>query len=170
MIWTFTAVMSRMPALLLRRGALRLLKATIGPGVVLYSGVFVRSPWRLVIGRGTVVGHNCHLDARGSLSIGNHVNISSEANIWTNEHDPHSNDFAITGAPVRIGDHAWLGNRSIILPGVTIGRGAVVCSGAVVTRDVEELAIVGGVPARRIGTRRSTLDYSPGAFGKIWFV
>lgn len=170
LLWMFTAVMCRMPSQVLRVAALRLLKARIAPGIVLYGGVFVRSPWRLAIQQGTVIGHNCHLDARGSLSIGRHVNISGEVNIWTNEHNPHSDDFSITGAPVCIEDYVWLGNRSIILPGVTVGRGAVVCSGAVVTRDVEELAIVGGVPARRIGTRQSMLDYSPGAFGKIWFV
>ena len=170
LVWTFSAVLAAMPSLVVRRAALRLLGARLGPSVVLYGGVFARSPWRLAIGGGTVIGHACHLDARGGLTIGAHVNISSEVNIWTNEHDPHSSDFAITSAPVVIDDHAWLGNRAIVLPGVHIGQGAVVCSGAVVTRDVAAMQIVGGVPARTIGVRRSDLNYSPGAFGKIWFV
>ena len=170
LIWVFSAVMASMPSLVVRRLALTVLGARLGRPVILYAGVFARSPWRLAIGPGTVIGHACHLDARGGLTIGAHVNISSEVNIWTNEHDPHAADFAITAAPVVIDDHAWLGNRAIILPGVHIGRGAVVCSGAVVTGDVAAMAIVGGVPARQIGVRRSDLAYSPAAFGKIWFV
>lgn len=170
LVWLFSAAMAKMPSLVLRRAALRILGARLGRSVILYANVFARSPWRLAIGDGTVVGHACHLDARGTLTIGAQVNISSEVNIWTNEHDPHADDFAIVSAPVTIADHAWLGNRVIILPGVTVGRGAVVCSGAVVTRDVAPMSIVGGVPARQIGTRRSTLAYSPGEFGKIWFV
>jgi len=169
LMWVSLGMTSRFPSGWVRRNVLRLLRARIDPSVIVYSGVFVRNPWRLQVGRGTVIGHHCHLDARGGLHIGAHVNLSSEVNIWTNEHDPQSDDFAIVGAPVRVGDHAWLGNRCIILPGVSIGAGAVVCSGAVVTKDVPERAIVGGVPAHVIGQRRSSLSYSPAAFGKVWF-
>ena len=52
-----------------------------------------------------------------------------------------------------IGDRAWLGSRALVLPGVTIGEGAVVAAGAVVTSDVPAYAVVGGVPARAIGAR-----------------
>jgi len=63
--------------------------------------------------------------------------------------------------PVVIEDHVWIGMRAIILPGVRIGRGAVVAVGAVVTRDVEPLTVVAGVPARVIGSRDPRgLDYA----------
>jgi maltose O-acetyltransferase len=65
------------------------------------------------------------------------------------------------GGPVTIHDHAWISARAIILPCVTIGQGAVVAAGAVVTRDVPEYSIVGGVPAKPIGTRPKNLDYCP---------
>ena len=55
--------------------------------------------------------------------------------------------------PVAIGDDVWIGTRAIILPGVRIGRGAIVAAGAVVTRDVNEFDIVGGNPARVIRSR-----------------
>lgn len=62
-------------------------------------------------------------------------------------------------------DYVWIGARATIMPGVTIGRGAVIATGAVVTKDVPEMAIVAGIPARVIGQRRSalkyTLNYSP---------
>jgi acetyltransferase-like isoleucine patch superfamily enzyme len=98
-----------------------------------------------------------------------HVNISSEVNIWTEEHDMNSPGFEIVGEAVVVEDYAWLGNRSIILPGVRIGRGAVVCSGAVVTKDVPAGKVVGGVPARIIGERQGEMNYSPAKFGKLWF-
>jgi maltose O-acetyltransferase len=60
---------------------------------------------------------------------------------------------------VIIGDHVWIAYRAVILPGVTIGEGAVVAAGAVVTRDVEPFPIVAGVPAKKIGERNRNLDY-----------
>jgi maltose O-acetyltransferase len=60
---------------------------------------------------------------------------------------------------VVIEDHAWLGTRAMVLPGVTVGRGAVVAAGAVVTKDVPPYTIVGGVPARVIGQRTTDLRY-----------
>ena len=169
-IWLITAITSYLPWHWARVTFLRLLGARIGRPVVIYAGVMTRSPWRLSVGEGTVIGHGCHLDARGNLTIGKHVNISSEANFWTNEHDPQDPGFAITAAPVVVGDHAWIGNRAILLPGVTVGEGSVVCSGAVVTKDVPPFTIVGGVPARPIGQRQLNVLYSPAAFGKIWLV
>lgn len=61
-------------------------------------------------------------------------------------------DRPATGT-TRIGDDVWIGARAIVMRGVTIGQGAVIGAGAVVTRDVEPYAIMGGVPARRIGSR-----------------
>lgn len=169
-IWVSTAIVSYAPLHGLRVLFLRILKASIESPVIIYAGVFVRSPWKLSVGSGTVIGHGCHLDARGRLTIGSDVNISSEVNIWTNQHDHQSRDFRITEGHVRVGNRAWLGNRAIILPGVTIGEGAVVCSGAVVTKDVEPFTVVGGVPAKPISKRTQDLEYSPAAFGKIWFI
>ncbi len=54
-------------------------------------------------------------------------------------------------APVRIGDHVWIGTRAVVLKGVTIGDGAVIAAGAVVTADVPTGAVVAGVPARVVG-------------------
>ncbi len=60
-----------------------------------------------------------------------------------------------------IGDYAWLGPRCIILPGITVGEGAVVAAGAVVTKDVEPYVVVGGIPALKISDRPSSLSYNP---------
>lgn len=125
----------------------------------MYRGFEVRSPWKLTIGAGTIVGHNALLDARMGLTIGNNVNISNEVMIWTLHHDYNSTDFAQTGQAVIIEDYVWLCSRTVILPGVTIGKGAVVAAGAVVTRNVLPYTVVGGVPAKQIATRNKDLSY-----------
>jgi len=114
----------------------------------------------LVIGSPGVINSGCRLDCRGGIHIGNNVSISEEVCILTADHDPSTPEFKGRTRQVTIGDYVFIGTRAMILPGVTLGRGAVVAAGAVVTRDVAELQIVGGVPARTIGTRNSELSYS----------
>jgi maltose O-acetyltransferase len=75
------------------------------------------------------------------------------------DHDPQSRDFGGRGRPVIIMKYAYIATKALILPGVTVGEGAVVAAGAVVTRDVAPYTIVGGVPARPIGVRSRDLDY-----------
>jgi maltose O-acetyltransferase len=124
-------------------------------------GCEVRSPRKIAIGDNCVINRGVLLDGRGgSLTIGDNVDIAQESVIWTLGHDPHDDYHRDKPGPVTIGDYAWIGHRSIIMPGVTIGRGAVVAAGAVVTHDVPPMAIVGGVPAKVIGERRSKLLYT----------
>jgi len=139
--------------------------ADIASSAVLYGGFEVRSPRKLKIGANTVIGHRATLDARGGLTIGQNVNLSSEVMIWTAQHDYRDPGFGTMFKPVAINDHAWLGPRCIILPGVTIGAGAVIAAGAVVTKDVEPYTVVGGVPAQKIADRPKGLNYNPAASG-----
>ncbi len=108
----------------------------------------------------TSIGDHCFLDYRKSIIIGKNVNISSQVIILTGDHDPQDKHFKYRGRSVIIEDYVWLSTRSMILPGVTIGKGAVVAAGAVVTKDVPPYTIVGGVPARKIGDRNRDLDYN----------
>jgi|HubBroStandDraft_5_1064220.scaffolds.fasta_scaffold315333_1 acetyltransferase-like isoleucine patch superfamily enzyme len=136
--------------------------ATIGRDVVLKPGVEVLSPKSLTIGSHTNIGRYVHLDSRGGLTIGDNVNISDEVAIWTAEHDIQSPEFAMTKGPVVIGSRVWLCFRSIVLPGITLGEGCVVASGAVVTKDIPPFAVVAGVPAKVIGSRNNELTYQLG--------
>lgn len=115
---------------------------------------------QLVIGNHTVVNDRCRLDNRAGIEIGSNVSISSEVIIFTATHDYNSPSFAAIWRPVIINDYAWIGARAIIMPGVTIGEGAVIGAGSVVTRSVPSYAIASGSPATVKGERSRDLKYT----------
>lgn len=125
----------------------------IGPGAHIHTGTQFFDPKGVSIGKGTIIGQNAFLDGRARLKIGDFVDIASDVMIYNSEHDINSEDFRAIEQEVTIGDFCFIGPRAIILPGVRIGKGAVVAAGAVVTKNVDEFAIVGGVPAQVIGER-----------------
>ena len=126
----------------------------IGQGSRIHIGARFFYPGNISIGQGSILGNNIFLDGRDKLMIGDHVDIASEVMILNSEHDINSEDFHATLGRVIIGDYVFIGPRAIILPGVKIGKGAIIAAGAVVTKDVEDFAIVGGVPAQVIGERK----------------
>lgn len=142
----------------------------IGSGSTIHMRARIYDPRYIVIGEDTIIGERVSLDGRrqllnsqGGLEIGNHVDIASEVMIWTSQHDLKSPTMGAIEAKVTIEDYVFIGPRSIILPGVTIGRGAVIAAGAVVTKDVAPLSMVAGVPAKQIAERQlSQLDYKLG--------
>jgi maltose O-acetyltransferase len=125
----------------------------IGSRSIINMWARMYNPANITIGEDSVIGEKIVLDGREKLVIGNHVDIASEVMIYNSQHDIHDESFAAISAPVIIEDYVFIGPRAIILPGVTIKKGAVVGAGAVVTKDVESFSIVGGVPAKEIGTR-----------------
>tara|TARA_B110000503_G_scaffold40688_1_gene66859 strand:- start:9982 stop:10524 length:543 start_codon:yes stop_codon:yes gene_type:complete len=158
-------ILSHFPSHHFRNFILRFFfKLKLKKGAVLYSGFTIRKPNKISIGKGTVVGYNCELDGRMGLYIGENVNISSDVKFYTLQHDYNSSDFKAVGAQVIVEDYVWVSVRAIILPGVTIGKGAVIAAGAVVTKDVEPYSIMGGIPAKKIGERNKELNYVPSKY------
>ena len=140
----------------------KLLGAQIGEKVSMFGNVEIRCPAKLKISRGCSIGPKVLLDARAGITIGENSTIAYDAIIWTVHHDMNDQYFKNEGGGVKIGKYCWICSRSIILPGVKIGDGAVVASNAVVTKDVPPLAIVGGVPAKIIGQRNDVeFNYIP---------
>jgi len=127
----------------------------IGKNSYIHMGVRFFLPINITIGEGTIIGDHVFLDGRAFLRIGNNVDIASQVLIYNSEHDVDSEGFDPIEEPVEIADYVFIGPRAIILPGVKIGRGAVIGAGAVVTKDVEPFKIVGGVPAKVIGERKN---------------
>jgi len=143
------------------RGILwRGLGARIGLRTSIHRKCRFYRPSHVQVGDHCVILREVLLDGRRNLTIGVNVNISEGVLIFSLHHDMSSPTFEAVGGPVTIEDYVFVGARAILLPGVTIGRGAVVAAGAVVTRDVESFAIVGGIPARQIGTRPDVLSYT----------
>lgn len=126
----------------------------IGKWSHIHMGAQFFNPVNIKIGEDTIVGQGVFLDGRDKLIIGDHVDIASEVMIYNSEHNVNSEDFKAICGGVEIGDYVFIGPRAIILPGIKIGKGAVVAAGAVVTKDVDEFTIVGGVPAAVIGERK----------------
>lgn len=137
----------------------RFFGVSIGQAASVHRRCRFYRPAGVSIGAHSVINRDVLLDGRSGLHIGDNVSISEGTQILTLEHDPNDPDFGPRGAPVIIGNRAFVGARATILPGITVGEGAVVAAGAVVTRDVEPFTIVGGVPARPIGQRRRDLSY-----------
>ena len=121
----------------------------------------VLAPWNVTIGDNTIIGKNCILDARNGIKIGNNVNISDSCAIWTEQHDIDDLDFNCnnSGGNVTIGDRTWLCYRSIVLPKVKMGDGVVLATGGIATKDCEEYALYGGIPAKKIRPRNKEIDY-----------
>ena len=164
--FTTNVIVSRIPSYTVRHWWYRrVLGMHIGAGSSLLMGQSIyfhgqkRGRPNISIGDHTVINGGCVLDGRGGLTIGNNVSISPGVWIITAAHDPQDPDFRYVEASSRIGDRVWLGSRCLVLPGVRIGTGSVVAAGAVVSRDVPEYTIVGGVPAHPIGERRRDLAY-----------
>lgn len=106
----------------------------------------------ITVGDYVFFNHNCSITAAEKIKIGNHVNIAN--NVVIVDHDHFVDEKGVHGklitAPVNIEDYVWIGANVTITKGVNIGEGAVVVAGAVVTHDVPEHTIVGGLPARVI--------------------
>lgn len=128
--------------------------------IMLRTEVF--KPGRLELGPRSIVGRHCLLDARGGIRIGADVNVSSYARLMTAKHRVDDPDFEAAFEPAVLGDRVWVALGATVLGGVTIGEGAVVAAGAVVTKEVDPYTIVGGVPARPIGERPRDLRYRLG--------
>jgi len=159
--WVLTNVVSRVPlsrhrmALYARSGVAFEDHRT---GVIML-GSEITSPEQLRIGCNTAIGRRCVIDARGGITIGRDVNISSYARLQTAKHLIDAPDFAHQYSPIAIGDRVWIAEGAVVLGGVTIGEGAVVAANAVVTKDVEPFCVVGGVPAQSIRERSHDLRY-----------
>lgn len=161
-IWFLTNnFLPNIPSQTIRNKGLRLLGVQMSSNVKFYSGFSVRNPKSLIIEDGVSIGPKVLLDARCGLTIHKNAVIAYDAIIWTLNHDYNDCNFCGKGAPVEIGSFSWICSRAIILPGVKIGEGAIVASGAIVSKDVAPYSIVGGIPAKVIG-ERTRKEYSYG--------
>ena len=167
--WVFIIhLVGHIPSHYVRRFFYRSAGVKIGKGSSLHMGIRFYDPRNISVGNDTIIGEGTVLDGREKLMVGNHVDIASEVMIYNSKHDIENEYFLPVSSPVTIEDYVFIGPRSIILPGVKIGKGAIVAAAAVVTKDVPPYAIVAGVPAKIIGERKlKDLHYKLGR--AAWF-
>jgi len=134
---------------------------TLDEGVVISRGVEITAQAGCVrIGKSTFIGPWTTIVAKNLVEIGCNVLVAERVTIRDQDHRIHSGDpvpisrAGFDVAPVLIGDDVWIGAGAVILKGVAIGHGAVIAANAVVTKNVGEREIVGGVPAKSLGYRR----------------
>ena len=157
----------RLPELgvvLLRLGGLQMSGVQLG-GLVGCSALDLQGKRRnLAIGEGSFLGR-VKIQIHAPVRIGCNVVINDGVEIFTGSHDIGSLQYDQINRPVIIEDYAWICSSAMLLPGVTVGRGAVVAAGAVVAKDVPPLAVVGGNPARVIKSRPDVkFAYHPAEF------
>ena len=152
-------IISNIPIMFFRFLIYKLCGMRIGKKTIINMKLFMWRPYSIRIGNYCHINRDCFLDGRSGITIGDNVSISYSVKIITGSHDVSASDFAPKFAPVNIGDNVWIGIGATILPGVNIGKGAVIAAGAVVTHDVSEYSIVGGIPAKKIAERVHELDY-----------
>jgi acetyltransferase-like isoleucine patch superfamily enzyme len=144
--------------LALRSAFLRLTcKKSVGYPII-FPGAYLTHTYGLSFGRHFAVNTGVQIDARGGVTIGEGVMVGPNTLIFSSDHDHMQTDRMMIYqdhvlAPVIIEDDVWIGGNAVVCGGVRIGRGAVIAAGAVVTKDVLPMAIVGGVPARAIKSR-----------------
>jgi acetyltransferase-like isoleucine patch superfamily enzyme len=164
----YNMVITFIPSHTIRQGFLRYFGATIGKNTGIMRGTTVLDPEFLTIGDSCAIGFRCLLDARGGLYIGNNVTIASDVHILGGGHDINHPDFLPVPIPTVIEDYVWIASRAMILPSL-IRRGAVVGAQALVIKDVGELEVVGGNPAKVIGKRNpDALQYS-GSYRPLFY-
>lgn len=149
----YNTIINKIPSRTIRALFVRMMGAHLGKNSVLFRRAEILDPCNLMIGENTNVGWFCSMDARGEIKIGNNVTVASYVKLITGSHILDDAFFKAQFKPIVIEDFCWIGTGCIILQGVTIGKGAVVAAGSVVTKDVEPYTVVGGVPAKFIKKR-----------------
>ncbi len=156
-------IVGNIPFHCIRKCFYKLFGMKIGRGSTIHMMARIYDPRYIRIGNDTIIGEKATLDGRrqlpnsnGELIIGNHTDIASEVMFWTSQHDIHDPNFKAIEKKIIVGDYVFIGPRSIILPGVTIGNGAIIAAGSIVTKNVSPFTIVAGTPAQKIGDRKNT--------------
>lgn len=136
-----------------RRWLLRAFGASIGRGVYIKPGLRVKFPWYLEVGEYSWLGEDLWIDNLAQVTIGAHACVSQGVYLCTGNHDWSSPNMKLFRRQITCERGSWVGAKSVICPGVTVGEGAVVGAGSVVSKDVPPFQIHAGNPARFVRRR-----------------
>lgn len=131
-----------------RRWLLRRFGAQVGVDVLVRPSVRITYPWKVRIGDHSWIGDDVSLYSLGPIDIGAHSVVSQGSYLCAGTHDADDPAFGISGPPIVVEDQVWIAAQCFVMPGVTIGRGAVVAARSVVTADLAGGMIYAGAPLR----------------------
>lgn len=131
----------------IRVKALRLFGAKIGRGVVIKPGVNVKYPWLLTVGDYSWIGEDVWIDNLAEVSIGSNCCLSQGAMLLCGNHNYRLPTFDLMVKPIIVEDGAWVGAKSVVCPGVTVGRDSILTVGSMATSNLEAGKIYQGIPA-----------------------
>lgn len=136
-----------------RKFFLRLFGARFGFGGRIKPRVFITAPWNLIVGDHCWLGEELWIDNLADVVIGDHVCLSQGTYLCTGNHDYRKPFFNLRLGSITVQSEAWVAAKSVLAPGVTVGRRAIVSLGSVVFEDVPPNSIVRGNPAKLVGHR-----------------
>jgi len=148
MTWLLLCRWTPRPLHAWRALVLRAWGARVGAGCHVYPGAIVWAPWQLTLGDEACIADDADIYNVAPVTLGGRAVVSQGAYLCTASHDHRRADFPMISAPIRLGDRAWVAARAIVLPGLTIGAGAVAGAGSVVTHDIPDGCTAAGNPAR----------------------
>jgi acetyltransferase-like isoleucine patch superfamily enzyme len=119
---------------------------SIGERSFVGSGTILVSTDRVIVGNDVLIAHDCYITDTDGHSLSSEIRKKDIPNRWKDFKDWS----VVASAPVIIEDSVWIGPKVVILKGVTIGKGAIVCAGSVVTKSIPEMCMAAGVPAKII--------------------
>lgn len=126
----------------------------------IHMGVKFFSPWKLTVGNGTNIQYGCFIDCRGTVVIGDNVDITLFVKILSQDHDINSPDYETRSRPVIIGSGSVIGSYALMLPGSAIGKHSVLAAGALLTKPFGDNLVIAGNPGAVIRTRPTANNYS----------
>ena len=138
---------------------LKMILKKMGRNVLIDYGCYLRYPWRISIGSSVSLNRGCNIYAsmqikHAEIIIGNNVALGPHVTLFGAGHDHSYLSLPDVAGNIVINDYVWIGGNATILHGVTIGEGAVIAAGAVVTKDVPAYSLVAGIPAKVISSRK----------------
>lgn len=151
---------SYLPSYVIRRFVLkRIYGIKMGKNVYVHMGVKFLKPWAVTIGNNVNIQLGSFIDGRGGLVIGDNVDITLGVKILSQQHDLQDSVYTTMSRPVHIGNNCVIGSFALVMPGVTIGEGAVIGAGSVVSRSIPEWSIAVGNPCLVKKARNREINY-----------
>jgi len=153
-VWLFLFRPSPRPLHAWRALLLRCFGARLRPNCHIYPGARIWAPWKLQCADVVAIADGAEIYNPALVTLGSHATVSQQAYLCGASHDLHNPNFPLVAFPITIGARAWICARATVMPGVTVGEGAVLALGAVATRALDPWTVYGGIPARMLRSRQ----------------